>query len=34
MGNEPILRLVQRLGMRPELYQLRMMWEDYQEENR
>lgn len=33
MGNEPILRLVQRLGMRPELYQLRMGWEDYQEEN-
>jgi GNAT superfamily N-acetyltransferase len=32
MGNEPILRLVERLGMKPELYQLRMTWDEYQEE--
>lgn len=29
MGNEPIIQLVQYLGMKPELYQMRMMPEDY-----
>jgi GNAT superfamily N-acetyltransferase len=29
LGNEPIIQLVEYLGMKKELYQLRMMWEDY-----
>ena len=29
LGNEPIIKLVEYLGMKPELYQLRMSWEDY-----
>ena len=29
LGNEPILKLVQRLGMKPELYQLRLTWDNY-----
>jgi GNAT superfamily N-acetyltransferase len=29
LGNEPIIKLVEYLGMKKELYQLRMMWEDY-----
>ena len=32
LGNEPIIKLVEYLGMKKELYQLRMMWEDYNEE--
>jgi ribosomal protein S18 acetylase RimI-like enzyme len=32
VGNEPIIRLVQRLGMRPELFQFRLAWENYQPE--
>ncbi len=31
VGNEPIIKLVEYLGMKKELYQLRMMWEDYNE---
>jgi GNAT superfamily N-acetyltransferase len=31
LGNEPIIKLVEYLGMKKELYQLRMMWEDYNE---
>jgi GNAT superfamily N-acetyltransferase len=31
LGNEPIIKLVEHLGMKKELYQLRMMWEDYNE---
>lgn len=33
MGNEPIIKLVEYLGMKPELYQLRMVWENYNEDN-
>jgi GNAT superfamily N-acetyltransferase len=29
LGNEPIIRLVESLGMKKELYQLRLTWEDY-----
>jgi len=29
LGNEPILKLVEYLGMKRELYQLRLAWEDY-----
>ena len=29
LGNEPIIKLVEYLGMKKELFQLRMMWEDY-----
>jgi GNAT superfamily N-acetyltransferase len=29
LGNEPILKLVEYLGMKRELYQLRLTWEDY-----
>ena len=29
VGNEPIIKLVEYLGMKKELYQLRMMWPDY-----
>jgi GNAT superfamily N-acetyltransferase len=31
VGNEPIIQLVEYLGMKKELYQLRMLWEDYNE---
>lgn len=31
IGNEPIIKLVEHLGMKKELYQLRMMWPDYNE---
>jgi RimJ/RimL family protein N-acetyltransferase len=31
VGNEPIIKLVEYLGMKPELYQMRMHWEDYNE---
>jgi len=31
LGNEPIIRLVEYLGMKKELYQLRLNWEDYNE---
>jgi GNAT superfamily N-acetyltransferase len=29
VGNEPIIKLVEYLGMKKELYQLRLSWEDY-----
>lgn len=29
LGNEPIIKLVESLGMKRELYQLRMMWDEY-----
>lgn len=32
VGNEPILQLVEYLGMKPELYQMRLSWENYQAE--
>jgi GNAT superfamily N-acetyltransferase len=32
LGNEPIIKLVEYLGMKKELYQLRLTWEDYNEE--
>jgi GNAT superfamily N-acetyltransferase len=28
-GNEPILKLVRSLGMKDELHQMRLTWEDY-----
>jgi GNAT superfamily N-acetyltransferase len=31
LGNEPIIKLVEYLGMKKELYQLRMGWEEYNE---
>jgi GNAT superfamily N-acetyltransferase len=31
VGNEPIIKLVEHLGMKPELYQMRMHWDDYNE---
>ena len=31
MGNEPIIKLVEYLGMKQELYQLRMVWDNYNE---
>lgn len=31
LGNEPIIKLVEYLGMKPELYQMRMQWSDYNE---
>jgi RimJ/RimL family protein N-acetyltransferase len=31
VGNEPILKLVEYLGMKRELYQMRLGWEDYNE---
>lgn len=31
VGNQPIIELVQQLGMKPELFQMRMKWEDYRE---
>ena len=32
LGNDPILRRVEHLGMKRELYQLRLGWEDYNKE--
>jgi len=32
LGNEPIIKLVEYLGMKKELYQLRLTWNDYNEE--
>ncbi len=29
VGNEPILKLVRSLGMTPELYQMRLTWDNY-----
>jgi len=29
LGNQPIINLVETLGMKKELYQLRLSWEDY-----
>jgi RimJ/RimL family protein N-acetyltransferase len=31
IGNEPIIKLVEYLGMKKELYQFRLGWEDYNE---
>jgi GNAT superfamily N-acetyltransferase len=31
MGNEPIIKLVEYLGMKKELYQFRLNWDDYNE---
>lgn len=31
IGNEPIIKLIETLGMKKELYQLRLSWEDYPE---
>lgn len=31
VGNQPIIDLVESLGMKKELYQLRLSWEDYRE---
>ncbi len=31
VGNDPIIELVERLGMKKELFQLRLQWEDYNE---
>ena len=31
LGNEPIIRLVEFLGMQRELYQLRLTWDNYNE---
>ncbi|MEW5870903.1 MAG: GNAT family N-acetyltransferase [Chloroflexota bacterium] len=31
LGNEPIIKLVEYLGMKRELYQMRMEWSDYNE---
>lgn len=31
LGNEPIIKLVEYLGMKKELFQLRLSWEDYNE---
>jgi GNAT superfamily N-acetyltransferase len=31
LGNEPIIQLVEYLGLKKELYQFRMLWEDYNE---
>lgn len=31
LGNEPIIELVEYLGMKKELYQLRLSWDDYNE---
>jgi len=33
LGNEPILKVVEDLGMKRELYQLRMRWDEYREES-
>ncbi len=32
LGNEPIIKLIEYLGMKKELYQLRLAWEDYRPE--
>ena len=32
VGNDPIIKLVDSLGMKPELYQMRLSWENYQAE--
>jgi len=32
LGNEPIIKLVEYLGMKKELYQFRLTWEDYNQE--
>jgi GNAT superfamily N-acetyltransferase len=32
LGNEPILKLVEYLGMKKELYQLRLNWDDYNQD--
>ncbi len=32
VGNEPIIKLVNSLGMEPELYQMRLTWDNYQTE--
>jgi RimJ/RimL family protein N-acetyltransferase len=31
IGNDPIIRVVEHLGMKKELYQFRLGWEDYNE---
>jgi RimJ/RimL family protein N-acetyltransferase len=31
LGNEPIIKLVEYLGMKRELYQMRLNWDDYNE---
>ena len=31
VGNEPIIKLVEFLGMKKELFQMRMLWQDYNE---
>lgn len=33
VGNEPIIKLVNSLGMTPELYQMRLTWENYRSED-
>jgi len=33
-GNEPIIRLVEYLGMKKELFQFRLTWDDYQDNNK
>ena len=32
MGNEPIIKLIEYLGMKQELYQFRLTWNDYNEQ--
>lgn len=32
VGNEPIIKLVKSLGMTPELYQMRLTWDNYHQE--
>lgn len=32
IGNDPIIRRIEYLGMKRELYQFRLMWEDYRQE--
>jgi hypothetical protein len=32
LGNDPILKLVEYLGMKRELYQLRLTWDNYNEQ--
>ncbi len=34
MGNDPIIKLVEYLGMKKELYQFRLGWEDYNQNPR
>lgn len=33
VGNEPIIKLVKSLGMTPELYQMRLTWDNYHQED-